>query len=136
MSTTLSADFTTLSNVSKLAIDGSNWPIFRFCLEIGIESKGVWGHFDGTSLSPANPPPSGDTAAVTVLNEWLKKEKEACHYLAQKLKDSTLTELLRLTSVAQMWTALSSKYTALSSHIVADMQHQFDNLKCPDNGNV
>ncbi|PBK86846.1 hypothetical protein ARMGADRAFT_876307, partial [Armillaria gallica] len=123
-------------NVSKLAVDGSNWLIFCFHLEIGIESKGVWGHFDGTSLSPANSPPSGDAAALTVLNEWLKKEKKARHYLAQKLEDLTLTELLHLTSVTQMWTALSSKYTALSSHIVADMQCQFDNLKCPDNGNV
>ncbi|KAK0454175.1 uncharacterized protein EV420DRAFT_1273191 [Desarmillaria tabescens] len=107
MSTTLSADFTALLNVPKLTIDGSNWLIFRFCLEISIESKGVWGHFDGTSPSPPNPPPSGDAAAITALNEWLKKEKEAHHYLAQKLEDSTLTELLRLTSVAEMWTALS-----------------------------
>ncbi len=136
MSTTLSANFTTLSNVPKLAVDGSNWLIFHFHLEIGIESKGVCGHFDGTSPSPANPPPSGDTAALTALNEWLKKEKEAHHYLAQKLEDSILMELLRLTSITQMWTALSSKYTALSSHIIADMQCQFNNLKCPDNGNV
>lgn len=136
MSTTLTANFTALLNVPKLTVDGSNWLIFHYCFEIGVESKGAWGHFDGSSPSPANPPPTGDAAALTVLNKWKKWEREACHYLAQKLKDSTLTELLRLATVSQMWAPLSSKYTALSSHIIADMQRQFDSLKCADNGNI
>ncbi|PBK81145.1 hypothetical protein ARMGADRAFT_948696 [Armillaria gallica] len=70
------------------------------------------------------------------LNKWKKWEREAHHYLAQKLEDSTLTELLQLATVSQMWATLSSKYTALSSYIIADMQHQFDSLKCADNGNI
>lgn len=35
-----------------------------------------------------------------------------------------------------MWNVLTEKFTALSTHIVADMQAKFDSMKCLNNGNV
>ncbi len=35
-----------------------------------------------------------------------------------------------------MWNALTEKFTALSTHIITDMQARFDNMKCPNSGNV
>ncbi len=35
-----------------------------------------------------------------------------------------------------MWNALTEKFTALSTHIIADMQARFNNMKCPNSGNI
>ncbi|KAK0236869.1 hypothetical protein EDD85DRAFT_952845 [Armillaria nabsnona] len=75
-------------------------------------------------------------AARAEVVKWQKKEKEACHYLIQKLEDSMLTKLLRCPTVKQMWNILTEKFTALSTHIIADMWAKFDSMKCPNNGNV
>ncbi|PBK64763.1 hypothetical protein ARMSODRAFT_892434, partial [Armillaria solidipes] len=137
---TITANFTVLSNVPKLDVSGTNWLIFHYRFEIAVESKGVWGHFNGSEPSPPGPQQGDDAAtaaaATAEVTEWKKKEKEARHYLVQKLEDSTLTELLCHATVERMWNALTEKFTALSTHIIADMQARFDNMKCPNNGNV
>ncbi|KAK0438535.1 uncharacterized protein EV420DRAFT_1486649 [Desarmillaria tabescens] len=95
---TITADFTVLLNVLKLDVSGTNCLIFHYCFEIAVESKGVWGHFDGSEPSPPGPQQGDNAAAAAAATaevvEWKKKEKEARHYLVQKLEDSTLTELL------------------------------------------
>ncbi len=92
---TITADFTVLSNILKLDVSGTNWVIFHYCFEIAVKSKGVWGHFDGFKPSPPGPQQGDDAAtaaaATAEVVEWKKKEKEAHHYLIQKLEDSMLT---------------------------------------------
>ncbi|KAK0470474.1 uncharacterized protein EV420DRAFT_1227917, partial [Desarmillaria tabescens] len=112
---TITADFTTLSNIPKLHVSGMNWLIFHHRFEIAVKSKGIWGHFDGSDPTPPGPQ-QGDDAATAVaaraeVVEWQKKEKKACHYLVQKLEDSTLTELLRCPTVEWMWNVLTEKFT-------------------------
>jgi hypothetical protein len=124
------SDLQVLSSVPKLETNGSNCIIFSVRLKWALQEKKVYGHLDGTASKPA------DTAPADEQTTWLDNEAKARHLLAQKLHDSTLTKLLHLTTVAAMWTSLSTEFTVKSSHIVAAMRTAFDSLKCADNGNV
>ena len=46
------------SNVPKLEVSGKNWAIYRIRSTHAMQSKGVWGHLDGSTVQPT-------TAAAT-----------------------------------------------------------------------
>ena len=119
-----------LLSVPKLKTNGSNWIIFSVCLKWALQEKKVFGHLDSTSPQPAT------TADANEQTSWLDDEVKACHLLAQKLQDSTLTKLLHFTTAALMWTSLTKEFTLKSSHTVAVMCTSFDSLKCANNGNI
>ncbi|KAJ7600078.1 hypothetical protein C8J56DRAFT_767144, partial [Mycena floridula] len=60
----------------------------------------------------------------------------ANNFLAQKLEDTTLDEVADLTTVAEKWSTIIEKFTALSYHVIAAKQAKFDAMKCPNNGNI
>ncbi|KAJ7590165.1 hypothetical protein C8J56DRAFT_730492, partial [Mycena floridula] len=60
----------------------------------------------------------------------------ANNFLAQKLEDTTLDEVADLTTVAEKWSTIIEKFTALSSHVITAKQAEFDAMKCPNNGNI
>jgi hypothetical protein len=128
--TTITADISSISRVPVLRPDGSNWPIFKTCFRHFAKSKSLWEHFIGTSSCPAPP------AAQAEIDEWQKKEDEAHNYLAQRLEDTTLLLADEFSTVAEMWEWISNELTALSSHVIASMQAEFDGLTCGKNGNV
>ena len=120
------------SSVLKLETNDSNWIIFQIRLKWALEEKRVYGHLDGTAVEPTS---EGEDLAEK-REEWLVDETKARHHLAQKLHDSTLTKLLHLQTVAEMWKSIMQEFTVKSSHIVAAMQTSFKNIKCADGGNV
>lgn len=124
------SDLQVLSLVPKLGMNGSNWIIFSIHLKWALQEKKVYRHLYGTSAKPAM------STEATDKSTWLDNKVKACHLLAQKLHDSTLTKLLHLDTTASMWTALTNKFTVKSRHIVAAMHASFDSLKCTDNGNI
>jgi hypothetical protein len=124
------AEIQSFSSVPKLETNGANWMIFRIHLKWALEEKQVFSHFDGTTVKPADNKP--DTEKM----DWLNDETKACHLLAQKLHDSTLTKLLHHTTVAEMWTAVTQEFMTKSSHVVAAMCASFDSLNCADNRNI
>jgi len=50
MSSTVNDVLPTL--VPKLDVSGANWAIFLLRLQMVIQGRGLWGHFDGTSICP------------------------------------------------------------------------------------
>ncbi|OJA15736.1 hypothetical protein AZE42_14118, partial [Rhizopogon vesiculosus] len=53
MSTPIPVTTDTLpSNVPKLEIKGTNWAIFSLRLQIAVEAKELWKHFDGSTPRP------------------------------------------------------------------------------------
>jgi hypothetical protein len=129
---TIVAELQSFSSVPKLETNGSNWIIFQIHPKWALEEKQVFGHLDGTTVQPTG---TGDEAAKWQ-EEWLIDETKAHHLLAQKLHDSTLTKLLHLTTVAEMWKTIKQEYTVKSSHVVAAMRSSFESLKCADNVNI
>ena len=126
------AELQSFSTIPKLETNGSNWIIFQIRLKWALEEKRVFGHLDGTTLKPTA---TGDDAAKQQ-EDWLNDETKARRLLAQKLHDSTLTKLLHLSTVAEMWKTITQEFTVKSSHVVAAMRTSFESLKCADNGNI
>ncbi|KAJ7222560.1 hypothetical protein GGX14DRAFT_353122, partial [Mycena pura] len=128
--TTTIADVSSISRVPVLQPDGANWLIFSTRFKYFVKSKARWGHFDGTTPKPVPP------AAQTEIDEWEQHEDEAHNFLAQKLEDTTLLQADEKNTVAEMWEWINDEFTALSSHVVAAMQADFDSCNCGENGNV
>jgi hypothetical protein len=53
--TTISADLISVSRVPVLQSDGANWLVFSSRFKHFINSKALWGHFDGTTPKPSPP---------------------------------------------------------------------------------
>ena len=127
------AELQSFSSVPKLETNGSNWIIFQIRLKWALEEKRVFSHLDGTMVKPTA---AGEEDISKDVEEWLGNETKARHLLAQKLYDSTLTKLLHLTTVAEVWKTITQEFTVKSSHVVAAMRTSFESLKCANNGNI
>ncbi|KAJ7073667.1 hypothetical protein C8F01DRAFT_970895, partial [Mycena amicta] len=129
--TSITSDLAALSSrVPVLASDGSNWLIFSTRFKHFAKSKSLYGHFNGTDVAPTPP------AAQAEIDTWNTAEDQAHNYLAQKLDDMTLLLVDEQKTVADMWEWISNKFTALSAHVIASMQADFDSFSCGENGNV
>ncbi|KAK7000934.1 hypothetical protein R3P38DRAFT_3614509 [Favolaschia claudopus] len=128
--TTITADLTSMSKVPTLLSNGSNWLIFTKRFKNFVNSKVLWGHFDGTTPKPTPP------AAQAEIDLWMKHESEARNFLTQRLEDSMFLQADQRPTVAEMWEYISNKVTALSAHVVASLQADFDNCNCGDKDNV
>ncbi|KAJ7200287.1 hypothetical protein B0H12DRAFT_998449, partial [Mycena haematopus] len=93
------------SRVPVLQSDGANWLIFSNRFKHFINSKALWGHFDGTDPRPVPP------AAQAEIDEWQKHEHEARNYLVQKLEDTTFLQADEHATVAEMWEWISNEFT-------------------------
>ncbi|KAJ7340807.1 hypothetical protein DFH08DRAFT_1012992, partial [Mycena albidolilacea] len=102
--TTITGELTSISRVPVLQTDGANWLIFSNRFKHFINSKALWGHFDGTSPRPVPP------AVQVEIDEWDKHEHEARNYLVQKLKDATLQADDHPT-VVEMWDWIKNGFT-------------------------
>ena len=130
MSTTVAAEISALSSIPKLAVDGTNYRIFKTRFLLAMMVKQLDNHFDGTSSKPAAPNIASTPDQINDFNDWTKKENDACNYLAQKIEDKTLDDLVNSPSVVDQWSKIEERFTTLSSHIVAAKQAEFDNMRC------
>ncbi|KAK7014565.1 hypothetical protein R3P38DRAFT_3573267 [Favolaschia claudopus] len=105
-----------LQNLKVTEINAS-LATFRACL---LES------WDGGHTSPTPP------AAQAEIDEWVKHESEARNFLTQRLEDAMFLQADLQPTVALMWEYISNKVTALSAHVVASRQADFDNCNCGD----
>ena len=78
-----------------------------------------FGHLDGTTTKPSTAPTGIDI--TTLVEEWMSNESKPCHLLAQKLHDSTLTKLLHLATVVEMWKMITQEFSVKSSHVITAM---------------
>src|ERR1700679_9751 len=134
VSTTALAD-TLPSSIPKLDPAGTNWTVFLFRFQDAVDAKGFWGHFDGSSVSPAlsNPPTDAELAAKT---QWEKDERSSKSLLTQKLPDSTLVLIHSQTSVKGRWDAVVKEYTLKSEYAKTGLRAKFLGMRCTDKGGV
>jgi len=109
MSTTTVSTNTLPSNVPKLDVSGKNWAIYRIRFTRAVQSKGVWGHLEGSTLRPSTPvaetaAAEGESATVSdELTAWKKDEALALDLLTQRIPDSTVIRTANQPTAAAMW---------------------------------
>ena len=153
MSTTTLSTNTLPSNVPKLEVSGKNWAIYRIRFTRAVQSKGVWGHLDGSAPCPTPPvttPPvavtqtTGGTQqpAVTItpdpaeLVAWRKDEALALDLLTQRIPDSTVIRTSSQPTAAAMWAEIVREYTEKGAYAQTELRTKFLESKCTDRGDV
>jgi len=133
--TTTSISDALLTSVLKLEATGLNWAIFLVHFQDAVDTKGFWGHFDGTTpvLSLPNPATSKKTAAKS---QWEKDECSARLLLTQRLLDSMLMKVHMKPTVQKRWEAVEREYTEKGAYAQMDMYMKFLASQCPEKGNM
>ncbi|KAI9568926.1 hypothetical protein HD554DRAFT_2038637 [Boletus coccyginus] len=102
-----------LYTVLKLEADGRNWVIFKNHLEWALTTHGVVDHLNGTATKPQSPgdgaKPDEIAAYEKSLAEWQKPE---------------------------MWKTITIEYKLKTSLVQADLCAKFQNLSCPEKGDL
>jgi len=147
MSSTVNDILPTL--VPELDVSGANWTIFSLCLQMVIQGKGLWGHFDGTSVCPvltamqATPTTTASTTVISTItsstqtsqpspapsligtqdeiNTWKRNRSIAYSLLGQQLPDATLVLMPPTSTVEAMWKAIVKEYTYKSVYLQAHL---------------
>ncbi|OJA11472.1 hypothetical protein AZE42_10588 [Rhizopogon vesiculosus] len=134
---------TLLSNVPKLEIKGTNWAIFSLHLQITVEAKEFWKHFDGMAPCPVGATTMQPDGSIIVsppdpddLAKWQKNENLAKHLLYQRIPDSTALRVWNLTDIVAMWTEIMHEYTEKGAYAQTDLHTKFLESKCPGNGDI
>jgi len=152
MSTTVTTN-TLLSNVPKLDVTGKNWAIYQIWFTQAVQSKGVWGHLDGTTPCPTGTPavvppttegtdgeggqpPAAPVIDTALLVTWQKDEALALDLLTQQIPNSTVIRTASQSTAAAMWTEIVHEYTEKGSYAQMDLWTKFLESKCPDKGDV
>ena len=137
MSSTTQLTDTLPSTVPRLDANGANWVIFSLRFRYAVEAKGFWGHFDGTSIRPANPTSAKPEDLPTDEQKaWDKNERSANSLLIQKIPDSTLVRIHAKTNVQERWKAIEKEYTVKGAYAQTEMWSKFLEMRCPEKGNV
>jgi len=151
--TTLSTN-TLPSNVPKLKVSGKNWAIYRICFTRAVQSKGIWGHLDGSAPCPTPPPPTvaasaspstggnQQSPATTVspdpaeLVAWRKDEALALDLLTKRIPDSTVIRTSSQVTAAAMWSEIVREYTEKGAYAQTELRTKFLESKCVDQGDI
>jgi len=112
------------STVPKLDPTGSNWAIFSIRFEEALSARDRWGHFDGTCAKPKESSPATQ-AELDAIAAWEKEERIARYMLSQKLPDSAVVRVRKLSTVAQKWTTISDEYTKKGLFARTEMRNSF-----------
>jgi hypothetical protein len=114
---------------------GTNWTVFLFRFQDAIDTKGFWGHFDGSSVKPevSNPATEAELAART---QWEKNEHSSKSLLTQKLPDLTMVLIHSKTMVKERWDSVVNEYTLKSEYAKTGLRAKFLGMKCGEKGNV
>ena len=111
MSTSISPD-SLPNSIPKLDPCGENWVIFQIQFQNTMEAKEKWAHFNKKFMRPVN---------QSKADEWDKDERVAKYMLTQRLPDSTVVHIQKLTTVTEQWAVIMKEYTEKGESVQMEM---------------
>jgi len=120
----------------KLDLTGSNWLIFSIHFEDALAVRDHWEHFDGKTPKPT---PAGTTPTTDEQKEidaWDKEERIASYMLSQKLPDSAIMCIRKLTTVVEKWKAVKDEFSMKGLFAWMEMRSSFIASCCPPGAEV
>ena len=135
MSTALTTTDLLPLSVPKLDPTGLNWTVFKLHFQDALDTKGFWGHFDGTTIGPAvsSPATTADTEALAL---WNKNEWTAKSLLTQKIPDLMLILVHSHSLVKDHLNAIVAEYSEKGMVAQTELHSKFLQSKCPEKGSV
>ncbi|THH14813.1 hypothetical protein EW146_g5572 [Bondarzewia mesenterica] len=73
---------------------------------------------------------------LELLEKWEKDERTAQYLLVQRIPDSTVVRIRKLSEVTDQWAAIISEYTLKGAYAQTEMRRTFMEMRCDANGDV
>ena len=130
--------------VERLAIDESNWPLWKATLKSYFESRNLVKHVEGTADRPPDPPTFPKDHVLTDEEEAKvdKAEERVKKYLSREGQVKTqiifsVSESLALLiqnqkTAKDTWDALVTEMTKKPKLVITSLQRQLRNMKCSE----
>lgn len=109
-----------------------NWNVWKFAIEISLESKELKGYVDGTIKEPNQFEADGS------LNDdyapFKKKDLKAREMIVKRIEEGPMAHILSCTTAEKMWEKLCSIYENKSDVSVNNLQAEFFHYKYDNQG--
>ena len=134
--------------VERLAMDGSNWPLWKATLTSYFKSRNIVMHVNGTADRPPDPPtfPKGhilsDDEEAKVdkaeerLEKYLSREGQVKTQIILSVSESLALMLQKQKTAKETWDALVTEMTKKDTMVLTSLQCQLRNMKCSEEDNL
>ena len=93
------------TGVSIERLDGSNYHVWKFKMQLILEDKDLYGVIDGTDVKPEK---------AESVAEWVKRDKKARVTICLAVSDSTLATVRSCDTAKSVWDKLASVFESKS----------------------
>ena len=134
--------------VPRLSTDGKGFVTWKDRLELSIRARGLYGHLDGSTVKPNDPPtrPEGSTlteeevssneAYMKNLSRHLQEQAIVFQQIASTIPDSLYLKIKGKPTVKEAWDALKNDFQKRSKMITIELQKRLQDTRCTETGNI
>jgi hypothetical protein len=115
---------------------------------LAIRARGLYGHLDGTTTRPIDPPtrPEGSTMTeeevsktdkyTKELNQYLQEQAVVYQQIASTIPDSLYLKIKGKPTVKDAWDTLKIDFERRSRMVTIDLQKRLQDTRCIESGNI
>ena len=119
----------------KLDIEGDNWVMYQDHLIWIMKQSSIKDHIANDS-PPAAYLVKGKIGGLESQERWEHEEHTICMALGNSMPDDAFAQIKDTDSVKDTWDVLKSMYKDHTAMLVADRMKVFQDIKCPEGGNI
>ena len=128
-------DHSIKQNIPKLAVDGSNWVIFRDRLLWVLDTNSLSEHLAHDTI-PASYTNAGPVGSLQPDERWRKEEGLVRQIIGATIPDTAFNRVKGCTNAKDIWTALKKIYEERTCSLMANMMRRLRNKRCGDLDNL
>jgi hypothetical protein len=122
-------------NIPKLAVDGSNWVIYRDRMIWAMDSHMLSDHLTNDSMPQAYPA-AGTVNGAPAATQWAHGEATVKQAIAASVPDSVFNRIKGGTCAKDIWDAVKALLEGRTQMLVVDLRQRIQMLKCSEDDNV
>ena len=137
----------TVTTITKLSEDLSNWPIYKDRVKMAIESKvGLSRHLAGTAWQPIEPVlPLAEAKtevfdvydkAIKKVDEYNQREAAIKQQIYSTIPDSILNRIKEKTTAKEVWMALCDLAEKRGKMVEIDVRRRIHDTRCIEGGDI
>jgi hypothetical protein len=128
-------DHSIKQNIPKLAVDGSNWVIFRDRLLWVLDTNSLSEHLAHDTI-PTSYTNAGPVGSLQPDERWRKEEGLVRQIIGATIPDTAFNRVKGCTNAKDTWTALKKIYEERTRSLMANMMRCLRNKRCGDSDNL
>ena len=143
LSTTFAASHPTLP---KLALDGSNWIVWKTRIQILIGAKKLAHILDDSATPPTKPEPlanATNAAAIAIFEgklekyqEFAQSDAEVKNFIVSTIPDTLLIKTVNCPTVNSLWKAICAEHEMKTKLFAVEMLRNLQNQHCSETDDI